>query len=354
MMPHEFFAKKEKELKDHKSRAYPKIANSFIENVIANSNENALKIVWYLSMSMKDTVIDETKRKVRTYTLDEKDITKETGLDTRTILKYLKTMQKTTVTFIDEKEKYEEFIQLIPRIKNNHNGTIDYDVYDVVAKLIIDVADNTSGTFVDVRRLLKLKNKHSIRLLPLLEKILSNNGNAKKQKTVSLEYLNSLFGTSYKRYSQLIKFVLEPAKEELDNNSTLTFEILNNRETLGKKGKPPIVSITIIPVPNNNYQTNFDAMMIAQDTYDKAKTTTTNKLKKQKALTEAPIKDKYIKFKVDKLYLDKIENELNYKDVEIMDEQKMFLDFCKKENKNYVDMSRSLYIHLKKKRELGL
>lgn len=258
MMPSEFFKKKEEELEDHKSRAYPKISNSFIENVIASSNENALKIVWYLSMAIKSSDINAFQdNNVRCYTIIEKDIIKETGLDARTILKYLKTMQKTTITFIDEKEKYEEYIQLIPRVKNNHDGTINYDIYDIVAKLIMDVADNTSGTYVDVRRLLKLKNKHSIRLLPLLEKILNNNGNALKQKTVNLEYLNSLFGTRYKRYSQLIKFVLESVQEELDNNSSLSFTYKTNRETLGKAGKPPIISITITPKTNNNYQSTI-------------------------------------------------------------------------------------------------
>lgn len=76
--------------------------------------------------------------------------------------------------------------------------------------------------------------------------------------------------------------------------------------------------------------------------------------KDDQGLFAKPIENRYTKFIVDKLYLDKIENELNYLDVEVMREQEIFLDFCKKEEKIYTNMSKSFYIHLKKKRELGL
>ncbi len=187
-----------------------------------------------------------------------------------------------------------------------------------------------------------MQNKHSIRLLPQLEKILTNNNGIAKKKNCDLRYLNSLFGTKYKRYSQLIKFVLEPIKEELDNNSSLTLRFVNIRETLGKRGKPPITSIDIIPVKNNNYAGQ------------KSIPTTTNTNKNQKAVVDAPTANKYEPFVIDKLYINKIENELGYEDINILKEQSIFLDFCKKNSKNYKDMSRSFYTHLKKKRELGL
>jgi len=79
------------------------------------------------------------------------------------------------------------------------------------------------------------------------------------------------------------------------------------------------------------------------------------RLKSDKGLFSEPKnKEPYSRFVIDKIYIDKIENELNYQDVEIFKEQEIFLDFCKKNKKAYKDMSKSLYIHLKKKRELGL
>ena len=341
-MPDEFLKKKELD----KKLPQKKISNSFIENVIASSNETALKMVWYIASELTKY---EIKKDFDTYILNEKDIEKKIGIKIPVIRKNLKAMMKTTITFIDEEERYEEYISLIPRIKINYDGTLEIDMYTKITKLIINVAAK-NNTFIDIPQLLKLENKHSIRLLPLLKAISQFDRTAKKQKTVDLNYCNNLFGTKYTALKYINTKILAKVKEELDNNSTLTFEYKMNKRPVGK-GRPGIQDITIIPKSNNNYQSTIFSNF--EDT-PQAKTPNNDAQKKQNTLAEAPTQDKYIKFKIDKIYIDKIENELNYKAVEIMDEQKMFLDFCKKENKNYLDMSKSLYIHLKKKRELGL
>lgn len=69
-------------------------------------------------------------------------------------------------------------------------------------------------------------------------------------------------------------------------------------------------------------------------------------------IEEEKKKEKYEPFVVDKFYLDKIENEFIMHPNEIMQEQRVFLDFCKKNNKSYKDMSRSLYVHIRGKRSV--
>lgn len=64
--------------------------------------------------------------------------------------------------------------------------------------------------------------------------------------------------------------------------------------------------------------------------------------------------DKYEKFKIDSFYLDKIETELHYAANELMEEQKEFLHYCRSEQKNYNNMSKSFFIHLQNKRKMNL
>ena len=323
-----------KQKESEKPTVHKKISNNFIDNTLHNPSLGALKIVYYLSTKLKN--FDYTKD-LNTIIIDTKDMLNYTELTMPDIKRNLKRLQETSITFINQNEQWEEFIALLPRVKIHlgRKKRIEIDIYSKIAKLIVEVVDNY--TFIDTKELMKLKFKHSIRMLPFLRTI---QGYDVKQKTLYLNDLNEFFGTEYKKLIDIERKILKKVKEELDNNSKLTFDFEMNFEQIGKT-KSKITSITIKPILKNNYQTtifsNFDDN-VQNDVQEESK----------------PQVDKYKLFIVDKLYLDKIEYELGYRDVEIMDEQRIFLDFCKKNKKQYKDMSRSFYTHLKKKRELGL
>ena len=287
MFPHEFLELQEKERKQPQK----KISNSFIQNVITNSKETALKIVWYLASVLNKY---DTKKDLDTYVLNEKDIVDSTGIKISTIRKNLKAMQKTSVSFIDEKKKLEEYVSLIPRIKINYDGTFEIDLYTKIAVLIIDVA-NRNNTFIDISQLLRLNNKHSIRLLPLLKTISEYTAPAKKEKSLSLKDLNGLFGTKYTRFSYIESKILKKLKIELDANSNISFNYKMNKRPNGK-GRPSIQDITIIPTLNNHYQStifsNFeDAPVEVKKDAPEPKEVTTGTTEKQKELVAAPTDD---------------------------------------------------------------
>ena len=100
---------------------------------------------------------------------------------------------------------------------------------------------------------MQLKSKHSLRLLPLLQKIANYDEHIGKRKRMTLEELNEFFGTKYKRFAEIERRILFPAKEELDNNSNLTFVYEVNFIQLDK-GRPKAHNITIDVVERNQYQ----------------------------------------------------------------------------------------------------
>jgi hypothetical protein len=251
MTPRELKEKKLKELELQKFKPHQKISNNFINSAILDLNKNALKTVFYLS-----TILDKFNfdKKMDTVEIDLRQMFKHTGLTTQVIKDNLKGMQKTSITFVNEKEEIEEFIVLVPRIEFLYGqNRVKIDMYSKIAKLIIDVKENYSYTPMNIKTILSLDNKHSFRLLPILNMISRYDKHIAKRKKYSLADMNDMFGTNYKSFYDLEKKILKPVKEELDTASTITFIYQINTEKLGA-GRPKAISVTIDVIERNSYQ----------------------------------------------------------------------------------------------------
>lgn len=247
MTKSEWLRKKKEEMS--KPSVYKKISNTFIYNTLHNSTLGALKITYYLSTILKSF---DYSKSINTIMIDSKNMLEYTELSMKNLKTNLKKLQETSITFINEEEEWEENISLIPRIKIhiNREKKIEIDIYSKIAKLIIEVMDKY--TFINTKELMKLKNKHSLRILPLLHTI---NGYDIKQKTFSLLDLNEFFSTKYKRFIDIERFVILKAKSELDKNSKLTFDYEMKFEALGKS-RATITGIIIRPKNLNKTKNN--------------------------------------------------------------------------------------------------
>ena len=114
---------------------------------------------------------------------------KFTGLSVDTIIKTTKQMQETSITFHDEKDGIIEGMSLLPRYNFIPNKNIvEIDLYVRIAKMIINVKKNY--TPMNVKDLMHIKNKHSLRLLALLCRISNYDEKvAKRKHTVSYTHL---------------------------------------------------------------------------------------------------------------------------------------------------------------------
>jgi hypothetical protein len=75
--------------------------------------------------------------------------------------------------------------------------------------------------------------------------------NVGKRAIYSREILNGIFGTNYKRISQIEQKILKPVKEELDKHSKLSFLMqINYDKAPLSKGRPKAVSVTIDLIDN--------------------------------------------------------------------------------------------------------
>jgi plasmid replication initiation protein len=250
MLPSEFKKLQKQKIEAAKTKVHKKISNTFIESAIQSNNANALKTIYYLASAI-ETVKDLDKLdpiQLVTIKFDTKKMLNYTKMKLPEIKRNLKAMQQTSITFIDEDENIEEGISLLPYYKFVYGKhTVEVKLFVKIARLIIDVKRNYS--MIDTRSLMKFKSKHTLKMLPLLYRIANFSENVAKRKTYDLDALNELFGTNYKKFYDIERYILKLVKEELDAHSKLSFVYETNYDYFDA-GRPKAISITIDVIEN--------------------------------------------------------------------------------------------------------
>lgn len=251
MTPRELKRIQKERLEKRKLQPHKRISNDFIDNVINKNTAGAIKTVYYLAalfekMEQLSQGNDITLLKID---IDTRDMLKFTELTLPDIRRNLKAMQETSITFVNEEEQIEEGINLLPYYKFVYGkNRIEIQLFNKIAKMIIDVKKNY--TMIDTRTLMQFKSKHTLRILPLLQKIGNYSDNVAKRKKFELEDLNDFFGTKYKRIAEIERRILIPVKQELDMNSKLTF-VYDIEFIQIDKGRPKAHKIVIDVIDNS-------------------------------------------------------------------------------------------------------
>ena len=227
------------------NKIHKKISNTFIESAIKNNTATALKTIYYLANAIETikNIEELDPTSLLTITFDTRDMLKYTEMTLPEIKRNIKAMQETSITFINEEDETEEGVSLLPYYKFIYGKhKIEVKIFVKIAKQIADVKRNYS--MIDTRTLMKLKSKHSLRLLPMLQRISQYSDDAAKRKVFTLDELNLLFGTKYKRFYDLQRKVLDLVKDELDAHYRLSFIYEMNYDYFDA-GRPKAISITL-------------------------------------------------------------------------------------------------------------
>lgn len=254
MNPREFLKQQEAE-QSGAIKDLVKVSNSLVEGFVSKSNAVALKMLFYIAKQQH-----KESGEITTFTLSLDDFATYCKLDHRTIRDNIKAMQSTSLTFVETdnngKKKVEEYIVLVPRAKYNYtHKTIEIDMYKKILDLIVEVESHF--TTIDVKNVMELESKYSIRMTMILEHIFGFKGNpenwdVKQQKTFTLDDLNDMFDTKYKNLTDFKRNILEPTKAEMDDKSDISFAFLINKDYPSriKRGRPKAIDCTITLTQN--------------------------------------------------------------------------------------------------------
>jgi len=230
------------------------ISNPFLEAFVKNNDLVSFKVLLYIAKAKIDEVIDLStldKDQVHKIPIDLQNVATYFNLDIRTIRNSIEKLNNTSINFhkIDENgDDVEEFVNLLPRGKINYtSSTLDVWVF---GEILHQIYATSKYSYVQAKNFVALTSKHSIRMLLLLERINNFSENVAKRKTYKLDELNKLFGTRYTSYSLFEKYVLLPAKKDLDIHSSTSFIHVKNKDKILRKGRARIVGITIDLITN--------------------------------------------------------------------------------------------------------
>ena len=250
MLPSEAKKLRKKKLDAQKTKVHKKISNTFIESALKDNTACALKTIYYLASAIETIKDLETYEEDRLLTIsfDTRDMLKYTEMNLPAIKKNIKAMQQTSVVFYNEEDDTEIGISLLPYYKFTYGKhKVEVKLFVQIAKEIIDVKRNYS--MIDTSQLMKMKSKHTLKLLPLLMRISQYDEDVAKRKTFDLDGFNDFFGTKYKKFNDIERFILKPIKEELDAHSKLSFIYETNYDYFDA-GRPKAISITIDTIGN--------------------------------------------------------------------------------------------------------
>jgi len=253
-----------------------RVDNRVLESFLKDNDALAFKVLMYIGKSGLNKHVDiNTLKDDELYEIpiDLPKMRNYYNLTAREIKRGVEKLNKTSINYrrIEEDgSDVETFVNVLPKAKINYTkGTFDCKVFGEVLKLIYAIRRYSK---VNVKNFIQIEKKHSPRMLLLLERIANykkvevyTDPKTLKQTEIDvmpkrqhfdLDELNKMFGTKYPTYSLFIKRVLEPTKEDLDMNSTLSFEYTAVKDRIGEKaksrGRTPIVKITIDVIENKN------------------------------------------------------------------------------------------------------
>jgi plasmid replication initiation protein len=247
--PENIAKRKREKYEKSKVTVHNKVSNTFIESAIKNNTETALKTIYFLASAIENLNLNEYQdNKTLTIKFDTKDMLQFTELTLPTIKRNIKAMQETSITFYDEDEEIEEGMSLLPYYKFIYGKhTVEIQMYVKIAKLVIDVKRNYS--MIDTKQLMKMKSKHTLRMLPLLMRISQYSEDVGKRKTMTLAELNQFFGTNYIKFNDIERKILKPIQKELASHSKFNFIYETNYDYFDA-GRPKAISITIDVIKN--------------------------------------------------------------------------------------------------------
>lgn len=236
---------KENEVKD-----LVKVSNSLVESFVSKSNAVALKMLFYIAKQQH-----KESGELTTFTLSADEFADYCKLDHKTIRRNITAMRNTSITFAEHDIKgrltVEEGIVLVPRSKYDYTAkTIEITMFKKILDLIVEVESHF--TTIDVKNVMELGSKYSIRMTMILERIFGfkgspENWDVKQQKTFTLDELNGMFDTSYKRFADFERNILIPTKAEMDDKSEISFAFKINKgyNSPLDRGRPKALDCTI-------------------------------------------------------------------------------------------------------------
>jgi len=174
--------------------------------------------------------------------------------DRRTLRGVINSLQRCIMSFENLEEQWVCDVNVFIKSRYHAGGKIDiridYDMLPFFKEL------NERYTKLNMKEITSFKSQYSIRIYELARKLQFIKEPYKQEKVYDLDEFQKMVGSSYKRWIDIERFVLKPAKEEINENTRVYFdyEPVKGYKKGQKRGRAGVIKIKIIMNIKGHYQ----------------------------------------------------------------------------------------------------
>ena len=249
-----------------------------IEYYIKKKDLQTLKVIYFIGLLDYRNVIKDNYIFVCIFSISQ--ISKACNLSTKEIIQILKKMGEKSIEIEDTKNGIVKYIPIVSymsvsNIRDEIKVYIHYDIYNRFRDL------TEIYTFSILGLMFQTKYKYTLKVISFLQ-------NIEYSTILSLDEINKILDTKYKRFSSIEK-ILDQVREELELYSTISFLFEVNYIVKSKPRKTKkAVNITIVIKRNRPKKSKTN------DTQIQEFLSTLKKMKNRKQNRELTLSEKII------------------------------------------------------------
>lgn len=229
------------------------IHNNLIEAHYKFSREQQLIMLQVAKTLQENDIYDKNEDTMVEYQADELLKLLNIG-DRRTLRGVIKSLQRCIMSFNNLDEQWEADVNIFSRGRYFAGGHVEIKIDELMLPFFKKLNDHY--TKLNMKEIVSFKSQYSIRIYELARKLQFIKEPYKKEKIYTVEEFQKMVGSEYKRWVDVQRHVLEPAKQEINNNTRVYFDYepiksYKKGQTRGRKG---VNEIKIIMNIRGHYQ----------------------------------------------------------------------------------------------------
>ena len=160
-------------------------------------------------------------------------------VDLRHLRGVVRSLQRCIMSFKNLEENWEMDVNIFSRGQYFAGGEIEIRLDEYMIQFFKQLSDNF--TKLNIKELVRLKSKYSIRIYEISRKLQFIKPPYKKEKIYSIDEFQKIVGSNYKTWQHIEEKVLIPAKKEINSNTHIYFDYegiksYKQGQTKGRKG----------------------------------------------------------------------------------------------------------------------
>ena len=182
------------------------------------------------SKDMQDVIVNYSAR----------ELANKIGVnDLRHLRGVVRSLQRCIMSFKNLEENWEMDVNIFTRGQYFAGGEIEIRLDEYMIQFFKQLNDNY--TKLNIKEIVSLKSKYSIRIYELSRKLQFIKPPYKREVIYSLDEFQEIVGSSYKTWQHLEEYVLKPAKKEINDTTRVYIDYepikkYKKGQTKGRKG----------------------------------------------------------------------------------------------------------------------